>query len=127
MDFNNREEVYQALRNWMYEAGEDILDGRFGADINIKTFMAWAVGAGYITPEKFNMWYNKFTKGDWETEELNLFLYDDYGDVEYAIIKSKDGAWHEEEYEEAFKIIAHFVTSFKIYQERLRDFLEDEE
>lgn len=127
MNLENREEVYQALRDWQYEAGEDILDGRFGSDINIKTFMSWAVGAGYISNKKFGMWYNKFRKGDYEAEELNQFLYDGYGDVEYAIVRTKDGKWHDEEYEEAFRILAHFITSFDIYQKRFGDFLRDEE
>lgn len=126
MDFGNREEVYQALRNWEYEHGESILDDSFGSYIDIRTFMAWALGKGYTTPNKFDMWYNKFCKGDWEAEELQHFLYDDYGDTEYAIVKSKDGEWHERDYRKAYKIVAHFIVDFIIYQKRFEEFLENE-
>lgn len=126
MDFNNVEEVYQALRDWEYEAGEDILDGRFGSDIELTTFMVWALGAKHITTEKFDKWYEAYNNNEMESEELNQFLYNGYDDeIEYAIVETRNGEWNEDEYEQAFRILAQFITDFTIYQERFKEFLEN--
>lgn len=124
MDYSNKEEVFKALIDWEQENGEDILDGRFGEDILVKTFMIWAVGAGHLSREKFDKWHIAIKNKEYGADDIGDVLYDAYNsDVsEYAIVNAKEG-WDTEEYEKAFLILADFITSFTAYQNRFKEFL----
>ena len=123
MDYSNKEEVFKALIDWEQENGEDILDTNFGYGIELPRFMAWAVGAKYITSKQFEAWYDEFIVG--EAEELINFLYDRHQEIEYALVSSEDGEWSDDDYYLSFRILAHFISDFRVYRKKLEAFLNN--
>jgi hypothetical protein len=112
MKFRTQEEMYQAVRGWEYEAGEDFLD-YFDCDINVFNFMFWCHGKGYITTEQLQ----EFEKEDCHGTSYLL------GDEDYSVVQDEDD-W-EACCEKAYRILAEFLVLTETYQRRVDTFLKD--
>lgn len=110
-----KEKMYEDIRNWEMEAGEDFLD-YFDSQINPFNFMFWCLGKGYITEEQLQ-WFEIYTSHG------NDYLF---GDEEYSVVNEKQC---EDDYdagvEKAYRILADFLTTTVTYQKRVDNFLNN--
>ncbi|MFS0905652.1 hypothetical protein AB3N02_21650 [Priestia aryabhattai] len=111
-----KEEMYNDIKNWEKNAGEDFLD-YFGSDMNEFNLMFWALGKGYITEEQLQL----FEK---ETCPSTSYLF---GDEDYSIVNDE---YNEREnfdkaLEKAYRILADFLTATNTYQTRVDRFLKN--
>lgn len=109
----NKDQMYEDLRNWEMDAGEDFLDN-FGASLNEYNLMFWCLGKGYITEEQLRLFEAEKHTG---TEFL-------YGEEEYSIVNEEEEEDHEKGLEKAYRILADFLTSTNTYQRRVDEFLK---
>lgn len=121
----DKETIYNGIVEWEQEAGESFTD--YFSDINEVSFMMWALGRKYITPQQFNLWEEAFSKRELEATCFNYYLYSSNGsDVPFACVN--DGHdWTEEGQEKAYRIFAEFVSESTTYQKRLKAFFAGED
>jgi hypothetical protein len=100
-----KEEMFEAINNWVEEAGEDFLD-YFESNMNEFNFMFWCLGKGYIDEEQLQA----FEK---DPHQLDYLM----GDEEYSVVTH-------EEYERGYMILAEFLCSTVTYQKRVKEFLD---
>lgn len=113
------DEMYSDIRGYEIEHGESFLD-HFDGDFGQPSFMFWCLGKGYIDAYKFDKWYEE-NERQWSCIGCELI----YGDEEYSIVKELDD-W-EAPYEKAMRILAEFLVSTTVYQERVKEFLEGDD
>lgn len=105
------DEMYQAIRDWEMEAGEDFVD-YFDSSINEANLLFWALGKGLITPVQFQAWEaNRSYASNAETL---------HGDEEWSIVKDEG---EDDEIETAYRYLAEFLASSITYQARVEEFL----
>lgn len=107
-----KDQMYDDIRNWEMEAGEDFLD-YFGSSLNGFNFLFWCLGKGYITESQLH-YYEK--NNDFDSEFL-------YGTEKYSIIKETEE--YDEGLKKAYRILAEFFSSSVTYQRRVDLFLKD--
>lgn len=110
-----KEQMYNDVRAWEMDAGEDFLD-YFDSSINVWNFMFWALGKGYITEEQIQLFED-------ETCPSTSYLL---GDEDYSVVKEDEYDEFEDAVEEAYMILADFLTATNTYQMRVHDFLKGE-
>lgn len=110
-----KEQMYNDIRAWEMDAGEDFLD-YFDGSLNEWNLMFWALGKGYITEEQIQS-YEK------ETIPSTSFLL---GDEDYSIVNEGQYNDFDDALEEAYMILADFLTSTDTYQKRVDNFLKGE-
>jgi hypothetical protein len=119
----DKQKIFELINEWEQEAGESFTD-YFSGHVNASSFIMWALGRRYITPQQFNLWEDALTKRELEATCFNYYLYSHYGDkVPFACVEEED--WTEEGQDKAYMIFAEFVSESKIYQKRLTEFLKD--
>ena len=105
-------EMYEAIRDWEMEAGEDFVD-YFDSSINEANLLFWALGKGYITPVQFQAW--EANRSYASNSEIV------FGQEEWSIVKHVDGTI--EDYDLAYLRLAEFLASSITYQARVEEFL----
>jgi hypothetical protein len=115
------EEMYEATRGYEIRHGESFLD-HFDSDFSQPSFMFWALGKGYLTTEKFDAWHDEYMKPYYCDCGDRLI----YGDEEWSIVSDEDVEW-EVPYKKAFMILAEFLASTTEYQNRVEEFLKENE
>lgn len=111
------EEMYEAVRGWELDAGEDFLD-YFSGKFNAPNFMFWALGKGYISNVQLQAW------------EAEAMSYSDseilFGDEEYSVVRDDgDNDTYSELLKKAYTILAEFLASSATYQKRVEEFLSE--
>ena len=111
------DEMYEAVRGWELDAGEDFLD-YFNGSFNAPNFMFWALGKGYIDSVQFQIWENEGRSFD----DSGLL----FGDEEYSVVLDDgDNDKYAELLEKAYRILAEFLASSATYQKRVEEFLSE--
>jgi len=117
-----KEQILEAILKWEEDNGESFTD-YFDANMNADTFIFWCVGKGYITTEQYRQWEKQYRQKISYASDLNSYLYneDNDPDVPYAIVITEE--FNQEALEKAFGILAEFIETSLIYQERFEEFL----
>lgn len=123
----NEREIFESINKFEQDAGEDFLD-YFDSNINCVNYMFWALGKGYLSQEKFNLWEEAMNNKKWDADSASTCVYDSdaYKGVEnsFAVVSSVE--WEEEAQDKAYMYLAEFISESIIYQKRLKTFLEDD-
>ena len=114
--------VYENIRDWEWEHGEDFLDSS-GFDINEIPFMTWCFLEGHVPINEYMKWEYDRRAGNLKAIDPNYFLYNDEGEygASYAIVHSD--AWNEEDQEKAYMILAEYIVTVKPNLERFNQFM----
>ncbi len=113
-------EVFDAIIQYEHEVGESFFD-RFGYNVNVPSFMFWALGRQYIGVVKFSEWEHAYNNGELEADDLNYYVYTDDKDVTFAVVIDED--MEEETYHKALKIFSEFISESSVYTRRFEDFM----
>lgn len=105
------QEMYDAIRDWEMEAGEDFVD-YFDSSLNEANLLFWAMGSGRITPAQFQAW--EANRSYASNSEIV------YGDAEWSIVKFEEGF---NDRKESYRILSEFLASSSTYQKRVEEFL----
>lgn len=109
-----KEEMYNDIREWEMEAGEDFLD-YFGASMNEYNFMFWCLGKGYITEYQLQAFEAEKHTG---TEYL-------IGTEIYSVVNEEENKDWDSACAKAYRILADFFTATMTYQKRVDRFLNN--
>lgn len=117
--------TFRAINHWQNQAGEDFLD-YFDSSVNEVSFMFWCYGKGYISQERFNVWEEAYNNAGRFGHSLSEYLYNCYDeDNGFSVVYSDD--WEQEKQDEAYTIIAEFISRSVTYQRRFFEFLRMDE
>lgn len=103
-------------------AGEDFLD-YFDGNFNSTSFMFWARGKNYISVEQLNLWEKASRDVNSLMSDSTKVIYSCYEELAYAVVSEED--WTQEGQDKAYRIFAEFISESVIYQDRLREFIQE--